>query len=157
MHGTSQQMRNITFLVLVSIFALFCALFSLGGRIGRLPNSLLVVLALAFVLFGLVEVVLTTRIKEAGTKRIFFLLVGISAAAMPICVLLHNLVYALLIWWFGEGFWERRGTDEPVFFLLAIVVFPALFMVGTVGSFVFLAKNSHDRRQRTGGHTGEVR
>jgi hypothetical protein len=73
------------------------------------------------------------------------LLAGASAAAMPICAVLHNVVYALFILWFGEGFWERHGADEPVFFLLAIVVFPALFVVGTVGSIVLLlrARLSH--------------
>jgi hypothetical protein len=150
MHGTSQRIRNIALFALVSIFALLFALVGLGGRVVRFPLSLLVVLAIAFVLLGLVVVVLTVRLQEARTKKIFFLMAGASAAAMPICALLHNVVYALFILWFGEGFWERHGADEPVFFILAIVVFPALFLVGAIGSIVFLAKTSQDRCQRAG-------
>jgi hypothetical protein len=77
-----------------------------------------------------------------------FLLAGASATAMPICAVLHNAVYALFIRWFGEGFWERHGSDEPVFFILAIVVCPALFVVASVGSFVFLARDSRHWFQR---------
>jgi hypothetical protein len=150
MHAPAQQIRNIGFFVLVSLFALFVALFSMGGGLIRFPISLLVVLAIAFALLGLIVVLLTVTLKEARTKKTFFLLAGASAAAMPICALLHNVVYGLFILWFGEGFWERHGTDEPVFFLLAVVVCPALFLVGTVGSIVFLTKTSQDRCQRIG-------
>src|SRR6516162_4128465 len=150
MYGTSSQIRNFAFFVLVAIFALFVGLFGFGARLNWFPFPVLVVLAIAFVLLGLVVLVLTVRLNEARTKRAFFLLAGASAAAMPICALLHNVVYALFIFWFGEGFWERHGADEPVFFILAIAVFPALFFVGTVGSIVFLTKTPEDRGQQTG-------
>jgi hypothetical protein len=78
-------------------------------------------------------------------------LAGASAAAIPVCALLHNVVYGLFLWWFGEGFWERHGADEPVFFLLAVVVCPALFLIGAVGSIAFFIKPSGDRGQRAGG------
>jgi hypothetical protein len=150
MQATSPQARNAAFFVLVSIFALFVALFVLGGRLNWFPFPLLVVLAIAFFLLGLVVVVLTVRLNEARVKKAFFLLAGASAAAMPLCALLHNVVYALFLLWFGEGFWERHGADEPVFFILAIIVCPALFFVGTVGSLVSLTKASQDRGQPAG-------
>jgi hypothetical protein len=150
MRFTSSQIRNIAFLVMVLIFALFVGLISLGGRLNRFPTSLIVVLAIAFALLGLGVVVLTARLNEARAKKAFLLLAGVSAVAMPLCAVLHNVVYGLFILWFGEGFWERHGADEPVFFILAIVVFPALFFVGAVGSFVFLRKASQDRGQRAG-------
>ena len=145
MQATSPQARNAAFFVLVSIFALFVALFVLGGRLNWFPFPLLVVLAIAFFLLGLVVVVLTVRLNEARVKKAFFLLAGASAAAMPLCALLHNVVYALFLLWFGEGFWERHGADEPVFFILAIIVFPVLFFVGAVGSLAFLTKASLSR------------
>lgn len=156
MHGTSQPKRDIAFLALVPLFALLVASLNLGGRLIRFPGPLLLVLAVAFALVGLVEVVLTLRLKEARTRRVFFLLAGASAAAIPVCVILHNVVYGALIVWFGEGFWERHGGDEAVFFILAVVVCPALFLVGTVGGMVFLAKDFQDRRRRTA-PTGELR
>jgi multisubunit Na+/H+ antiporter MnhB subunit len=157
MHATSQQLRNISFFVLLSIFAVLFALFGLNERLIGFPFSLLVVLAIALVLFGLAVVVLTVRLKEARAKKICFLMAGASAAGIPICVLLHNLIYALFILWFGEGFWERNGTDEVVFFILATVVCPALFLVGTLGSIVFLTMDFRDRWQRTRSHTREPR
>ncbi len=149
MYGTSQQVRNVAFFVSVAIFALFVALFSLGGRLNHFPFAVLVVLSILFTLLGLVVVVLTVRLDETKIKKTFFLLTGASAVAIPICAVLHNVVYALFIWWFGDGFWEKHGTDEPVFFLLAVVVCPASFLIGVVGSIVVLAKRSADRSQRT--------
>jgi hypothetical protein len=157
MHSTSQRIRNVTFFVLIVIFALLFALISPGGRLIRFPISVQVVLAIAFELLGLLVVVMTARLNESKSKKILFWVTGVSAAAMPICALMHNLVYALFIWWFGEGFWERHGADEPVFFILAIVVFPALFLIGSVGSIVFLVKDSQVRWLPKGGHKGELR
>ncbi len=145
---TSSQIRNIAFCVTVLIFALFVGLISLDGRLNWLPTSLLVFLAIVFALLGLVVVVLTVRLHEARAQKAFLLLAGISAVAIPVCAVLHNVVYGLFILWFGEGLWERHGADEPVFFILAIVVFPALFLVGTVGSLVFLRKASKARSEQ---------
>jgi hypothetical protein len=150
MYFTSSQIRNIAFFVTVLIFALFVGVFSLGGRLNWFPTSLLVALAIAFAVLGVVVIVLTMRLHEARAKKTFLLLAGVSAVAMPVCAVLHNVVYGLFILWFGEGYWERHGADEPVFFILAIVVFPAVFLVGAVGSVVFLRKTSQDRGQRAG-------
>jgi hypothetical protein len=141
MQAISQRLRNITFFVLVSIFALVFTWFKPGWRFIRFSDSLLIVVPLTIIVLGLVVVVLTVRLKETRIKKVFFLLAGASAAAIPICALLHNVVYGLFILWFGEGFWERHGTDEPVFFILAVVFCPVLFLVGTVGAVVFLAKD----------------
>jgi hypothetical protein len=130
---------------LVLLIGLLVALFSLGGRLNWFPTALLVVLAMALVVLGLVVVVLTVRLSEIPTKRVFFVLAGASAAGMPICALLHNVVYALCILGFGQGFLERHGRDEPVFFILAIVICPALFVVGSLSSMVFLAKDFQRR------------
>jgi hypothetical protein len=117
MHGTSQQIRDIIFFVLVLIFALLVALFNLDGRFIRLPISLLVGLVIAFALLGLAVIVLTVRLKEARAKKIFFLLAGASAAAMPLCVLLHNVVYALFIAWYSSSrqslFARHCSWSEP--------------------------------------------
>ena len=48
--------------------------------------------------------------------------------------MLHNGIYALGIACFGWGFWETFVvTDEPVFFIIALIVVPAGFVVGAVG------------------------
>jgi hypothetical protein len=121
----------------------FCAiacLLQLGTSRSGVPFHVIEALGIGLGLLGLGLVILTIRLPEPWTQKTFLQLTGASAAAIPICVVLHNLVYALFIVWFGEGFWERNGADEAFFFLLALVVCPALFLVGAVGSIVLLAR-----------------
>ncbi len=139
MKDISLQIRNIIFYVLVPIFAI------LGMALGRLIKLhflVISVLAITFGVLGLVLVVLTARLRESRIQKLFFIFVGASAAGIPIFVILHNLVYGLFIALFGENFWERHSTggDESVFFILALLVCPALFLTGTVGSIVHLIK-----------------
>lgn len=132
--------RNVILYVLIVLFAVIVA--SLGGRLVNVPFAVTAVLAIVFGLLGMVLVILAARLKGPRIQKVFFILTGASAAGMPIFAVLHNLVYGLLIALFGEGFWERQGSggDEPVFFILAILVCPALFLIGTVGSIVLFVK-----------------
>lgn len=89
---------------------------------------------------GVALLVLTVKTKVAGTLKKFLLLTGASAVGLPVFAVLHNLVYALFIMWFGEDFWGAMG-DEPVFFTLATTVCPLGFLVGAVGTIVLAVKN----------------
>ena len=144
MKGRSRQMRNGAFYMLIGIFAILSVWIAGGGSSWgpvRLPFFVIAALGIAFCLLGLLVVVLTARLGEARVRKVFFVLTGASAAGIPICAILHNLLYGLLIICFGESFWEKHGmSDEPVFFILAIFVCPALFVIGSVGSAVCLIK-----------------
>lgn len=73
--------------------------------------------------------------------KIFLLLTGASAAGFFVSVLLHNFLYGLFIVLFGEGFWKNIGfPDEPIFFIIALLVCPAGFLLGITGSAVILIK-----------------
>jgi hypothetical protein len=87
-----------------------------------------------FFLLGTALLVFTLREKVTGLLKAFFLLTASSAAGVFVFVLLHNAVYGLFIYFFGEGFWN--GGDEPVFFILATIVCPLGFLVGAIGSIV---------------------
>lgn len=77
--------------------------------------------------------------------RIFMLIAGISLAVGIISVFMHNAVYGLFIYWFGEDFWERIGVgDEPVFFIIALLSVVA-FAVGIIGSLVIFIKGLFSR------------
>ena len=89
---------------------------------------------------GTALIVLTVKKGVTGKPRIFLLLTGASAAGIPVFAVLHNLVYALFILCFGEGFWGASG-DEPVFFILAIIVCPLTFLTGAIGTTVLAIKN----------------
>jgi hypothetical protein len=138
MKGRVWQARNAIFYLLV---ALAVAVLSME-QLMDLSFSVLALLVIAFGLFGLVLVVLTARLREARMQKIFFMLTGASAAGIPISAILHNLVYRLVLTWFGEGFWERHTPfdDEPFFFILAVFVCPTLFLIGILASIVLLIK-----------------
>lgn len=94
---------------------------------------------IAFFLLGAMLICLTVKEKVKNPLRRFLLLTGGSAVGFPLCVVLHNLVYALFIVLFGEGFWGPGG-DEPFFFLIAIIICPIAFLVGVVGSIATLRR-----------------
>jgi len=91
-------------------------------------------------LLGIALLVFTLREKVEGLLRVFFLLTAASAVGVFVFVLLHNAVYGLFIYFFGADFWN--GGDEPVFFILAVIVCPLGFLTGAVGSIVLRIKNA---------------
>jgi len=126
-------------LIAVSVFIL-CLFFiePLNDLFGG--SGLFLVPFSIFLLLGVALLVFTLREKVAGKLKAFFLLTASSAAGVFVFVLLHNLVYGLFIHFFGEGFW--KGGDEPVFFILAVIVCPLGFLTGAVGSIVLRIKGA---------------
>jgi hypothetical protein len=107
--------RNVVFFVLAALFAVLLYTAFFYG-----PGSVLPLLPIAFGISGLVVVILTARLEEAGVRKLFFILTGASAPAIPLTAILHNFIF--------EGF----------FFVLALFVFPALFVIGWLGSVVLM-------------------
>ena len=130
------QTRNAVLLVLVLLFAVLALAIA---RVITLHFFVIAALSVVFGLLGLVLIVLTARLTETRTQKTLFVLTGVSAAGIPVCVILHNLVYGLFIAWFGKGFWGPGG-DEPVLFVLAVFVCPALFLISAVASGILLLK-----------------
>ena len=134
------------FWVLIVVFAII-----IGNMIllpSFLPESLRVYViytiftswAISFVL-GLALIASTVKQKVEGALKKFLLLTGASAVAFPVFAVLHNLIYGLFIYFFGQDFWERIGLgDEPFFFILAVIVCPIGFLVGMIGSIVLFIK-----------------
>ena len=108
--------RNVVFFVLAALF--LAVLLSTLAIFYYTPDSVLLLLVIAFGISGLVVVILTARLEEAGMRKLFFILTGASAVAIPLTAILHNFIF--------EGF----------FFVLALLVFPALFVIGWVGRVV---------------------
>ena len=78
---------------------------------------------------GVTLLVLTVKTKIAGKLKKFLLLTEASFVGLPVFVILHNAVSALL------------NTEEAVFFTLATIVCPIGFLVGAVGSIVLATRN----------------
>ena len=130
-------------LVAVSIFIV--CLFFIPAFIPAFRGStflwFLIISGSIFLLLGVALIVLTVKEKVGGTLKKFFLLTGASSTGFFVSLLLHNAIYGLFIHFFGEGFWDRIGGDEPVFFIMATIVCPLGFLVGVVGSIVLAIKN----------------
>jgi hypothetical protein len=107
---------------------------------GAIFGGAIALFGLGVVGLGVTLLVLTVKAKVRGILKKFFLLTGASAAGLPVFAVLHNLVYGLLIYFFGANFWARTGGDEPVFFILAITVCPIAFLVGAIGSIVLFSR-----------------
>lgn len=100
-----------------------------------------VILSIISFFLGVALIFLTLKEKIKGWLKNFLLLMGISIIGMPVSVILHNLIYGLFIYLFGQGFWEKINlSDEPVFFILAVIVFPIGFLIGITGSIAVLSK-----------------
>ena len=140
MERVLRHMRNVAFYVQLAILAVLILCLA-GAGPARVPFFVIAALGIAFAVLGVLLVVLTVKLREPRIRKVFFVLTGASAAGIPICAILHNLLYSLFITWFGEGFWQRHGmSDEPVFFILAVLVCPALYVIASVGSIVLLIK-----------------
>ena len=97
----------------------------------------------AFFLLGVALIFFTVKEKVGGMSKKFLILTGASAIGLPVFALLHNAIYGLFIYFFGADFWN--GGDEPVFFIMAILVCPIGFLVGVMGSIVLARKNKRAR------------
>jgi hypothetical protein len=95
--------------------------------------------AFALPCLGIALIVLAVKANFTKISKAFFILTGASAIGIVLGAVLHNLVYALFIKLFGEGFWAGMG-DEPVFFILSVIVCPIALLVGIIGSIVLIAK-----------------
>jgi len=132
METKALRTRNAIFWALVVIFAALVGGIANRWRFWghRLPLWGLAIIAVIFCGLAAALLVLTLKLKERGIRKVFFILTGASAAGIPICAILHNLVYGL--------FYYGKDGDEAVFFILAVMVCPALFVLGMLGSIVLL-------------------
>ncbi len=62
----------------------------------------------------------------------FQLLSVASAIGFLVFAILHNVVYALGIVWFGDDYWG--AGDESVLFTIALIVCPLGLLVGVIGN-----------------------
>ena len=134
------------FRALVAVFVVIVSAFVVAAFVSAFRGDLFlwvfIISGAAFFLLGIALIVLTVKEKVQGVLKRFLILTGASSVGIFVSVLLHNVVYGLFIYWFGEGFWDRIGLgDEPFFFIMAIFVCPIGFLVGVIGSIVLAIKN----------------
>jgi hypothetical protein len=121
---------------IISIASMFIFVPILGRTDSPLRLSAFAALPVFFGL-GVALLVMTIMKQEPGLLKKFLLLSGASAVGLLTFAVLHNLVTALCIKFFGFS----NDFDEPVFFTLATAVCPLGYLVGTIGTIVIARKN----------------
>ena len=134
---------KITFSLLILVFVLILTgmfvpelrtkLFEMGGP------AIVFSEWVAFLLLGAILISLTVKNKIEGPVKKFLLLTGISSVGFLVFVVLHNLVSGLL------SVILNSEVEEPVFFILAVIVCPLGFIIGAAGSIIGLLRGRLDR------------
>jgi len=149
--NTGKSMRNgfIFFAVASAFLMLFFSLNRSASPqtvhvLGGLFLSVGAVYLLSYIFYDKAE----PKLDEKWSRlfRIFLLTAGISLGAFIISFVLHNAIYGLFIYLFGADFWDKIGmADEPVFFILAVIICPLAFAVGVIGSLAVFLKGLFSR------------
>jgi hypothetical protein len=139
----------IVFWALVAAFAALVLTVLLPDVLRFFRPIFLTLMALCFLL-GLALLILSVRWKEHTLLRTFWLLAGASTAGFALGSALHNAFYALAT---VTGQWPilnaAMGVLEVAFFLIATLLCPVAFLVGTVGAIVLMVR--HSRTAATAG------
>jgi len=97
-----------------------------------LPFPIIIVTFLVIVAIPRARIALAKlKVPEKYSPKHFLLLLWLSGQAFLLGVALHAAIYALAIVAFGWGFWGQG--DEPVFFIIALIVVPAGLVAGAFG------------------------
>ncbi len=129
------------FWLLIFVFILIVSYFVIPFEhtIKRTLFPYLAILGFIFFSLGGLLIYCTIKSKIKGKLKLFLILTGITPIVALISVLLHNLVYGLMIYLFGQDFWGETG-DEAFFFIIALLVCPIVFLVGVIGSIIMFKK-----------------
>lgn len=130
------------FWVLVGNFVLILSQLFIPAIRDLFKGSLLFLLPFAtFFLLGAILILLTIKKKAKGRLKKFLLLTGISSSGFFISILLHNFLYGLgKITEHITLLPRLLGVLHVIFFIMAIFVCPIGFLVGIVGSLLFINK-----------------
>ncbi len=82
------------------------------------------------VIIGILLFLIQRKVRVKLNK--FQLLSVASAIGILIFSILHNVVYALGIVWFGDGFWA--AGDESILIIIALYVCPLGLLIALIGN-----------------------
>jgi len=133
---------SIVFWALVVAFAALVLTVLLPDVLDFFRPVFLSLMALCFLL-GLALLILSVRWKQRTLLRTFWILAGASTAGFALGSVLHNAFYALAT---VTDKWPILNAAmevlEVAFFLIATLLCPVAFLVGTVGAIVLIVRRS---------------
>jgi len=132
---------KVTFWLLVAFFIVLVVVIFSPMEYISISILFMAIPGIIFLLLGIALLVLTAKSGLRGLLKKFLLITGAAPIGVVVSVVLHNVFYGVFIHFFGADFWDRIGVgDEPVFFILALIVCPIAFLVGIVGSIILFKK-----------------
>ena len=139
---------KVTFWLLVAFFIVLVVVIFSPMEYISISVLFMAIPGIIFLLLGIVLIVLAAKSGLKGLLKKFLLVTGAAPIGTVVSVILHNVFYGVFIYFFGADFWDRIGvSDEPVFFILAIIVCPIAFLVGVVSSIVLFIKGRRTARE----------
>jgi len=126
--------------ILIAIFILLLAFFIIPNP-KRTLFLFVAVLGLIFLILGITLIVLAVKSKLEKKLKIFLILTGASAICPLVFSVLHNLFYALAV--ITENIQTLNYLLEflhAAFFIIALLVSPIVFLIGTIGSIILIRK-----------------
>jgi hypothetical protein len=136
----SYRLLYVVFWALVAAFAALILTVLFPDVLDFFRPVFLSLVALCFLL-GLALLILSLRLKQRALLRTFWILAGASTAGAALGSVLHNVFYALATvagdWPILNGAME---VLEVAFFVIATLLCPVAFLVGTVGAIVLIVR-----------------
>ena len=136
------RLLSIVFWALVAAFAALVLTVLFPDVLDLFRPVFLSLTALCFLL-GLALLILSVRWKQRTLLRTFWILAGASTTGFALGSVLHNAFYALAT---VTGKWPilhaAMEVLEVAFFLVATLLCPVVFLVGTVGAIVLIVRRS---------------
>ena len=133
---------SIVFWALVTAFAALILTVLFPDVLDLFRPAFLTLMALCFLL-GLALLILSVRWKQRTLLRTFWILAGASTTGFALGSVLHNAFYALAT---VTVQWPILNTTmdilEVAFFVIATLLCPVAFVVGTVGAIVLMVRRS---------------
>lgn len=132
-------------LIILSTLVILIMLFP---NIGRMLGSYVFILWTLFFFTGAGLIITIYKEKISGKRKIFLLSSGVCSASFLLCIVLHNLLYALGI--VTEKFVilnQIINILEIAFFFTAIIICPVGFIVGMAGTLIIKKKSQSQKTQ----------
>jgi len=141
--SSAPRSLSIVFWALVASFAALILTVLMPDVLSLVFRPLFLSLLVLCFLLGLALLILSARWPERSLLRMFWILGGASTAGAALGSVLHNAFYALAT---VTGKWPVLNTAmevlEAAFLVVATLLCPVAFLVGTVGAIVLLVRRS---------------
>lgn len=128
-----KNLRTVLILLIIMMILLVITITAMNLSFLRdiwsvfVPGILLSILGIPVLILGI-------RSDASKLTRIFIILAGASAISIALGSVLHNLVTAAISSLSG------RMIEEPVFFIISLLIAPVGFLTGAIGTFARYSK-----------------